>query len=94
MSNIFKNVKIVRIAREEDGRNRKWSLQHRGATVTAESEETMEAKTNVTIIYIIGGSPRLVLSPESIRRVGLSIWETKLVIFSTKLVQKHVLQQL
>ena len=26
--------------------------------------------SNVTIIYIIGGSPRLVSSPESIRRVG------------------------
>ena len=51
------------------------------AAVVVVVEVAAMAKTNVTIIYIIGTSPRLVLSPESIRRVGLSTWETKLVIF-------------
>ena len=51
------------------------------AAVAVVVEAAAMAKTNVTIIYITVGSPRLVLSPESIRSVGLSTWETKLLIF-------------
>ena len=70
-----KNYKIISIFLAA---SRTWKKQRNWSTSCFESNQYFKSvciilrqvKSNVTIIYIIGGSPRLVSSPESIRRVG------------------------